>query len=109
MARERGVYRRGGSRYWWIAAKLSNGQYIRQSSGTEDRAEAEALLAKLKLEAFRAINFGVKPQHSWQEAVVRYLTAKSNLRSFRDVQRICRMLDPYLGQLTLSQINGDVI
>ena len=109
MARERGVYRRGGSRYWWIAAKLSNGQYVRQSSVTEDRDEAEALLAKPKIEAFRAFNFGVKPQHSWQEAVVRYLTAKSNLRSFRDVQRICRMLDPYLGQLMLSHINGDVI
>lgn len=28
---------------------------------------------------------------------------------YRDVQRICRMLDPYLGNLTLNQINGDVI
>jgi integrase len=31
------------------------------------------------------------------------------LRSFSDVKRICRMLDPYLGTLTLNQINGDVI
>ena len=109
MARETGVYRRGHSRHWWIAATLPNGQRVRQSSGTEDRREAEALLAKLKLEAFRAAHFGVKPERSWQEAVVRYLASKANLRSYRDVHRICRMLDPYLGRLMLSQINGDVV
>ena len=109
MARATGVYRRANSRYWWIATTLPDGQRIRQSAGTEDRKEAEALLAKFKLEAFRAANFGTKPERSWQEAVVRYLTSKSNLRSFRDVQRICRGLDPYLGSLMLSQINGDIV
>ena len=109
MARATGVYRRANSRYWWIATTLPDGQRIRQSAGTEDRKEAEGLLAKFKLEAFRAANFGIKPERSWQEAVVRYLTSKSTLRSFRDVQRICRMLDPYLGRLMLSQINGDII
>jgi integrase len=109
MAREAGIYRRGDSRYWWIAATLPNGQRVRQSAGTENRKEAEALLAKLKVEAFRASHFGIKPQRSWQEAVVRYLTSKSHLRSFADVQLICRKLDRYLGQLTLQEINGDVI
>jgi len=109
MARTAGVYRRGDSRFWWIAATLPNGQRVRQSAGTEDRDEAEALLAKIKLEAFRATHFGIKPQRTWQEAVVRYLTSKSHLRSFRDVQRICRGLDPYLGSRALHQITGDVI
>jgi len=76
---------------------------------TEDRKEAEALLAKLKVEAFRAENFGVRPQHSWQEAVVRYLSSKSHRRSFADAQRICRGLDRYVGQLMLCDIDGDVI
>ena len=109
MARTNGVYRRRQSRFWWIAAKLPNGERIRQSAGTENRDEAEALLARIKLEAFRAQHFGIKPQRSWQETVVRYLSSKSNLRSLRDVQRICRMLDPYLGNLTLQKIDGDVI
>ena len=43
MARETGVYRRGDSRFWWMAAKLPNGQRIRQSAGACDRTEAEAL------------------------------------------------------------------
>lgn len=111
MARhdKEGVYRRPDSRYWWIAGTLSSGKRLRQSSGTEDRAAAEALLAKLKLEAFRETHFGVKPRRSWQEAVVRYLAVKAMLRSFTDVKRICRMLDPYLGSLMLDQINGDVV
>ena len=83
MARETGVYRRGDSRYWWIATTLPNGRRIRQSAGTEDRNEAEALLAKLKVEAFREANFGIKPKRSWQEAVVRYLSGKRHLRSYR--------------------------
>jgi integrase len=109
MARETGVYRRGDSRHWWIATTLPNGQRVRQSAGTEDRREAEALLAKLKVEAFRESNFGIKPQRSWQEAVVRYLSGKQHLRSIADVRRICRRLDPYLGELQLREITGDVI
>jgi integrase len=109
MARETGVYRREDSRYWWIAATLPNGKRIRQSAGTENREEAEALLAKLKLDAYRELHFGIRPQRSWQEAVVRYLTIKANLRSIEDVRRICRKLDPYLGSLALDQITGDVI
>jgi integrase len=107
--RETGIYRRGDSRYWWIAATLANGRRVRQSARTEDRSEAEALLAKLKFEAFREANWGIKPRRSWHEAAVRYLTGKQHLRSFADVRRICRRLDPYLGELQLREITGDVI
>ncbi|MFJ3048260.1 integrase [Herbaspirillum chlorophenolicum] len=109
MAREVGVYRRKDSRFYWINATLANGKRIRQSAGTDIREEAEAYLSKLKLEAYREAHFGIKPERSWQEAVVRYLAMKRNLRSFSDVQRICRLLDPYLGSLMLHQIDGDVI
>ena len=109
MAREKGIYRRRDSPFWWINAVLPNGERIRQSAGTEDKGHAEALLAKLKLEVFREAHFGIKRTRSWQEAVVRYLTLKASLRSIEDVRRILRKLDPYLGTLMLGEINGDVI
>lgn len=109
MARNEGIYRRPDSGYWWINATLPNGKRVRQSAGTEDRQDAEAYLAKLKLDAYRETHFGIKPQRSWQEAVIRYLELKRTLKSFSDVQRICRHLDRYLGDTTLNQINGDVI
>lgn len=109
MAREKGIYRRPDSRFWWIDSVLPNGERIRQSAGTEDRKQAEALLAKLKLDSFREAHFGVKRKRSWQEAVVRYLTLKANLRSVEDVRRILRKLDPYFGTLNLDELNGDAI
>ena len=77
-----------------VATTLPNGQRLRQSAGTENWEDAEALLAKLTLDSYRAAHFGFKPERSWQEAVVRYLAVKSMLRSYGDVKRICRMLDP---------------
>ena len=109
MAQDAGIYRRPNSRYWWIDAVLPNGQRLRTSTKTEDRQEAEAYLAKLRHEAFQANFLGIKPKRSWQEAVVRYLAVKASLRSIEDIRRICRNLDPYLGSVTLDQINGDVI
>ncbi|MBI2725254.1 MAG: site-specific integrase [Polaromonas sp.] len=109
MARNEGIYRRPDSSLWWINATLPNGKRVRQSAGTDIKEDAEAYLAKLKLDAYRESHFGIKPQRSWQEAVVRYLELKRTLRSFSDVQRICRFLDPYLGSMMLNQINGDVV
>lgn len=109
MAQETGIYRRKDSRFWWIDTTLPNGKRLCCSSKTEDRTEAEAYLAKLRHEAFQVAMFGIKEKHSWQEAVVRYLETKASLRSIEDVRRICRNLHPYLGDLMLDQISGDVI
>ena len=109
MARKTGIYRRPDSRFWWIDVALPNGRRIRQSSGTADKGEAEALVAQLKTEAFKEAHFGVKPKRSWQEAVLRYLEVKKSLRSARDVKRICRILHPLLGDKLLAEINGDVV
>ena len=109
MARKEGIYRRPDSGNWWICATLPNGKRVRQSAGTEIKEDAAAYLAKLRLDAYRETHFGIKPNRSWQEAVVRYLELKRSLRSFSDVQRICRFLDPYLGSMMLNQINGDAI
>ena len=109
MARETGIHRRGDSPFWWIDVVLPNGRRIRQSARTKDREEAEALVAKLRHDAFRESKLGILPARSWQEAVVRYLTVKANLRSIEDVKRICRKLDPYFGSLELHEITGDRI
>src|SRR5258708_6447174 len=102
MARETGIYRRHDSRYWWIKIVLPNGKRICESTRTENRHEAQTLLSKLRNEAFREAHLGIKPKRSWQQAVVRYLEIKASLRSIRDLRRICRMLDRYLGNKLLT-------
>jgi integrase len=109
MARETGIYRRKDSRFWWIDATLPNGVRLCGSSRTENLEDAQALLAKHRLEAYREAHLGIKPKRSWQDAVIRYLAIKASLRSISDVRRICRSLDAYLGSLMLDQITGDVI
>ncbi len=74
MARKTGLHRRRDSRFWWVKVVLPNGQRLRASTGTENREEAEAYLAKLQHEAYRAGYLGIKPRRSWQEVVVRYLS-----------------------------------
>lgn len=106
---QQGIYRRQNSRFWWISTTLPNGTRLRESARTEDRAEAEAYLAKIRHEAYQEVYLGIKPKRSWQEAVVRYLAFKSNLRSINDVRRICYKLDVYLGSLMLNEITGDVV
>jgi integrase len=109
MVRKTGLHRRRDSRFWWFKVVLANGQRLRASTGTEDREEAEAYLAKLQHEGYRAGYLGVKPRRTWQEAVVQYLSLKGHLRDVEKQRRLCVKLHAYLGHLTLNDITGDVI
>jgi hypothetical protein len=109
MAREKEIYQWRDSRFWWIDVVLPSGQRVCQSSKTETRKEAEALAAKLRSDSFRQSFFGIKQRRSWQEAVVRYLTIKPNLRNIEDTRRILRKLDVCFGSLMLDEISGDQI
>jgi hypothetical protein len=79
---------------------------LRRSYGTN---KAEAFVATLKAETYRARFLGIEPKRTWQEAVVRYLAIKARLRDAEKQRQICRKLNPYLGKLTLNDITGDVI
>lgn len=109
MARETGIYRRKDSPYWWICTTLPDGTRIRESARTEDRAQAEAYLAKIRHDAYMAMHLGIRPKRSWQEAVVRFLEVKSNLRGVGKYAAICRRLDPFLRNAMLNDINGDMV
>ncbi|MDD2915295.1 MAG: site-specific integrase [Gallionella sp.] len=65
--------------------------------------------AQLTLDAYKAQHFGIKPERSWQEAVVRFLEVKSHLKDAKNYRGLCRQLHVYLGDMMLNQINGDVV
>ena len=108
MARKTGIYRRRGSRFWWIVV-LPGGRRVCLSTRTENRDEAGALRARLKVDSFREPALGVKPRRTRQEAVIRHLTLKATLRSIGSARLILRKLDPYLGSLDLNEIDGDLV
>ncbi len=109
MARERGLYRRKDSPYWWIDVVLPDGRRVCGSTRHRGIREAEEYLVRLKAEAYDPNRFGVQVSHSWQDAVVRYLAEFAEKRSIADDKDHLRKLDPYLRSKWLEHINMDTL
>jgi len=105
MARERGLYRRKDSRYWWISLVLADGRRVCQSTGCVDHADAAACAVRLKNEAIEARQQGIVGVFVWQQAVMRYLEESADKRSQRDDRDHLKRLDPYLRSLRLEAID----
>ena len=71
------LYRRKNSPFWWVKL-VHNGRRIQQSTGTSDTAKATEYHDKLKASLWDQERLGVKPSHSWNEAVVRFLVERSH-------------------------------
>jgi integrase len=72
-----GLYRRADSPYWWVSFVNSSGRRTRRSTGTADRKEADALLAKWKLEAHRERQWDEEPTRTFDELMLAYVRATS--------------------------------
>jgi integrase len=109
MARERGLYRRKDSRYWWISLVLPNGQRVCQSTGCVELTDAEAYAVRLQSEMLEARRQGVPGVFVWQQAVMRYLEEFAEKRSLSDDKDHLKKLDPYLRSLRLDAIDMTVL
>src|SRR6266513_1491860 len=79
------AYRRKDSPYWWVKYTDASGQRTDRSTGTTDRKEAQALEAKWRLEAHQMRQWGVQPEHTFDELMLAYLKATSD--TMRDPER----------------------
>ena len=105
MARERGLYRRKDSRYWWINLVLPDGRRICESTRCIERTDAEAYVVRLKSEALEARQQGLLGIVVWQQAVLRYLEEATDKRSVSDDRDHLRKLDAYLRSLRLDAVD----
>jgi integrase len=105
MARERGLYRRKDSRFWWINLVLPDGRRVCQSTGRVERTEAEAYVVRLKSEAIEARQQGLLGIFVWPQAVIRYLEEFADKRSLFNDKDHLKKLDPYLRSLRLDAID----
>jgi len=109
MARERGLYRRKDSRFWWIGLVLPDGRRVCKSTGCINRTDAESYAVRLKNEAIEARQQGLLGVFVWQQAVVRYLEEFADKRSLSDDKDHLKKLDPYLRSLKLEAIDVTVL
>jgi integrase len=98
-------YNRSGSKNWWIVVKG-----VRQSSGTKNYEDAEALENRLNLDLWKQQHMGVKPPKSWKEAVVKYLKERSHKASYDTIVQRLGWWSPFLKDVyDLRNITRDMI
>jgi integrase len=101
------VFKRDNS--WWIDFTTPNGERIRHSARTADRQLAEEYHDRLKTRYWEIQRLGVKPERSWQEAVIRWIKETDHKADHHNDVAKLRWLDQHLGHLNLSQINRETI
>jgi integrase len=101
------LYKRG--KIWWTRFTTPNGERVRESTGTEDRKQAQEYHDRLKAKYWEVQKLGEKPERSWQDAVMRWLDETSHKATQHDDIHHLRWLDPHLGSLTLNSITRDII
>jgi integrase len=93
----------------WHIDKIIYGKRICESTGTADRVEAEALLARRVTQARHTHLFGDPCEHSFREAAAKFLAENQHKRSLERDQRALAVLDPFIGSLPLQRVHHDTL
>ena len=102
------LFKRKDSSVYWIKI-IVNGRTVQKSTGTPDKQKAQELHDKLKAQLWEETKLGAKQQHTWNEAVVRWLDETQHKASRKDDLMHLRWLDPYLAGRSLNEINRDCL
>lgn len=90
---------------WWIDFAAPNGERVRRSAETDNKAQAQELHDKLKSEVWRLQKLGDRPRRIWQDAVVRWLREQVHKATHEEDKEKLRWLDRYLAGRELESIN----
>ncbi len=103
-----GIYKHKDSPYFWVSFTDASGRRTRKSSGTANRKEAEAILAKWKLEAHRAQHWDEEPERTFDDLMLEYLNeTMPNRRSGESrVLSTVRPLYDYFSKKALNEITS---
>lgn len=98
-------YRRKGSPYWWVKFTDASGKPTYRSTGTTDLEEAKALEAKWRLEAHQLRQWGIEPEHTFDEMMHAFITTKRGEWRAPDRAAIaCQRLQPHFTGKYVEQI-----
>jgi integrase len=105
------LYRRKDSPFWWVKLPPIRGESrpLQQSTGTADKRQAQQVHDRLAAARWEQDRLGVKPRHTWEEAVVRWLLETKHKATHEDDKAKLRWLDTYLGGRQLDEIDRTLI
>jgi integrase len=101
------LVKRGGT--WWIDVAAPNGERVRRSTGTANKALAKEFHDGIKSELWRIAYLGDKPRRTWNDAVVRWLKEQSHKATIGEDVTKLRWLDRFLGGKELAAITRPLI
>ena len=94
---------------WWIDFVAPNGERIRRTTETDNKAQAQELHDKLKAEVWRVGKLGERPRRVWNDAVIRWLKEQGHKASIESDKIHLRWLDKHLSGRDLEVINRQLI
>ncbi|MBF3542075.1 site-specific integrase [Burkholderia pseudomallei] len=104
------LYKRNNSPNWYYRlTPPGGGPVVQGSTGTSNKAHAQELYDRLKVELWNQAKLGHKPRYLWNDAVVRYVGDREGLSSLETSKTHLRWLDPHLSGVALADIDRDQI
>jgi integrase len=94
---------------WWVDVVTPNGERLRQSARTTNKALAQEFHDRLKSDLWRLSKLGETPPRKWNDAVVRWLKEQSHKATAKEDVAKLRWLDQFLGGKELRVITRQVI
>ncbi|KWF09567.1 tyrosine-type recombinase/integrase [Burkholderia pseudomultivorans] len=102
------LYKRSSSPNWYYRlTPPGGGAVVQGSTGTSNKARAQELHDRLKVELWNQAKLGHKPRYTWNEAVVRYVGDRIDLPSLDTSKTHLRWLDQHLSGVPLDEIDRD--
>lgn len=98
------LYKRKDSPQWWVTLRV-NGSQVQKSAGTSDRRKAKEFHDRLASQLWEQERLGVKPRHSWDEAVLRYLDESSHKVTLNDDKKHLCWFQHYLEGADMASID----
>jgi len=102
------LFKRKDSSCWWVKVVI-DGRKIQRSTGTDDKIKAQEFHDRLKAQMWEQQRLGVKPERSWKDAVIRWISETSEKATHEEDKRKLLWLHAYLGDKMLNEITLDVI
>ncbi len=99
--------KRGG--IWWIDVTAPNGERVRRTAETANKALAQEFHDRFKSDLWRISKLGEKPRRTWNEAAVRWLKESGHKATLDQDKAHLRWLDQHLGGKYLDIISRSVI
>ena len=102
-----GLFKKPNSKYWYADFTDASGRRVKRSTRTVERKEAQALLAKWKLEAHRQVMWGDEPPRLYDDLMLRYLQGPSTEKRAPERDRhAAKKLMPFFQGKVLNELGA---